>query len=521
MEPIVRLRGVSKSYKRYKHPAHRLHEILSGESRSESFTALQPIDLDIMAGETVAIVGRNGSGKSTLLKLIAGVLTPTTGTVAVTGRISTLLELGSGFNPEFTGRENVYFNGSLAGLSRAAVTALFDDILDFSEIGDFIDRPVRTYSSGMFVRLAFAVAVHLDPQIMLIDEALAVGDVFFQQKCFERLRAMRDRGVTIIFVSHDSTSVQRLCNRAVLLEHGAVRLEGDPRQVISVYQADVLRESEAHVPVDLDVPVEELTVRSAQAAAAISADGDLESWGVELLDEDRLPLNTALSGQRIIVRAFAKFSRPFSDPHLGFRLRDRFGVIIYETNTLCQNVSIGETASGETVEGEFTFEALLAPGDYTITLGVADGAMDQRFRHILVFDPSAARLTVLRDPTRGIWNGVIDLRPGTERTAPIRHPVVIALSFTGAPQRLTAGARIAPHRYGGELRRFSPVRCGRASGAPGVPVGWERRRARALSVLAHVRDRRRAFVPRRGRRSGRAGAAHAHAGDRARGLALA
>lgn len=235
-EIAISLKHVSKVYKRYARPVDRLKEILlPGKSRADEFWALRDINLEIPKAQTVGIVGRNGSGKSTLLQIIAGTLTPTTGEVHVNGRVSALLELGSGFNPEFTGRQNVFFNGRLLGLNQGEIEEKFDEIAGFADIGDFIDQPVKTYSSGMFVRLAFAVAVNVDPEILIVDEALAVGDIVFQHRCMRRMRNLMDSGVTTLFVSHDSGAIKTLCNSAVMINQGKVYASGLPNEVIIKY----------------------------------------------------------------------------------------------------------------------------------------------------------------------------------------------------------------------------------------------------------------------------------------------
>ena len=227
-ELAISLRGVSKCFKRYDRPVDRLKELLiPGKSRAQEFWALRDIDLDVPKGQTLGIVGRNGSGKSTLLQIIAGTLTPTTGTVQVNGRVSALLELGSGFNPEFTGRQNVFFNGQLLGLTKGEVEERFDDIAAFADIGDFIDQPVKTYSSGMFVRLAFAVAINVSPDILIVDEALAVGDGIFVHRCMARIYKLQDEGGSIIFVSHDTGSVTRLCSEAVWIKNGRIQCKSN------------------------------------------------------------------------------------------------------------------------------------------------------------------------------------------------------------------------------------------------------------------------------------------------------
>ncbi|WP_455921255.1 ABC transporter ATP-binding protein [Pseudomonas putida] len=237
-ESAIKVEGLSKCFHIYDKPRDRLLQML-GRGRKQyfrEFWALRDVSLDIKTGETVGIVGRNGSGKSTLLQIICGTLTPTDGHVQTTGRIAALLELGSGFNPEFTGRENVYMNAAVLGLSRAEIDARFADIESFAEIGDFIDQPVKSYSSGMMVRLAFSVAINADPQILIVDEALSVGDELFQRKCFARIEAIKASGATILFVSHSGSTIIELCDRAILLDGGEKLLEDTPKSVIGKYQ---------------------------------------------------------------------------------------------------------------------------------------------------------------------------------------------------------------------------------------------------------------------------------------------
>jgi len=236
-EIAISLKKISKCFQRYARPADRLKELLfPGKSLAQKFWALRDLDLEVPKGQTLGIVGRNGSGKSTLLQIIAATLTPTTGAVEVQGRISALLELGSGFNPEFTGRQNVFFNGQLLGLSRRDIEDKFDDIAAFADIGDFLEQPVKTYSSGMFVRLAFAVATSAEPDILIVDEALSVGDEAFQRKCFARIQDIRDREGTILFVSHAAATIVELCDRAILLDGGEILLHHTPKYVVSKYQ---------------------------------------------------------------------------------------------------------------------------------------------------------------------------------------------------------------------------------------------------------------------------------------------
>lgn len=440
----IALRGVSKVYKRYAKPSDRLFEYITERPRGEQIVALEPLDVTVGRGETLGIIGRNGSGKSTLLQIIAGVLTPTTGTVERYGRISALLELGAGFNPEFTGRENVFFSAAIAGLSRDEISDRYDAIAAFADIGDFIERPVRTYSSGMFVRLAFAVAVHLLPDVFIIDEALAVGDVFFQQKCFERLRVLRESGTTILFVSHDSGAIHRLCDRAILLERGRLILEGTPRQVIDRYEARVISEtmpvrrdaeessaetpsfdaSTAPVDASLAMEIAESSHPITGVDVAALRNDDLVRWTVHLTDSAGTPVATRMSGEELVVNTELHFLRPFDDPHVGFKVRDRMGVVMYETNTYCMRRHIGPVAANERIDVDFRFRIDLVPGDYTITLGIANrGFGEALFEEGLVYAHDVAAISVSRDRGDVIWAGLFNLHPEvaierTESSAP-------------------------------------------------------------------------------------------------------
>ena len=235
---VIQVKDLTKMYKLYDKPSDRLKEAL-GLTRKKLYKehyALHDVNFDIYEGECVGIIGTNGSGKSTILKIITGVLTPTSGEVKVDGRISALLELGAGFNMEYSGLENVYLNGTMIGFSKEEIDARLDDILEFADIGDFIHQPVKTYSSGMFVRLAFAVAINIDPEILVVDEALSVGDVFFQAKCYHKFEEFKKQGKTILFVSHDLSSVSKYCDRVVLLNKGVKLDEGSPKQMVDLYK---------------------------------------------------------------------------------------------------------------------------------------------------------------------------------------------------------------------------------------------------------------------------------------------
>ena len=425
-ETSISLRNISKVYKQYSQPVDRLKEILlPRKPRVEEFWALRDINLEIPRGQTVGIIGRNGSGKSTLLQIIAGTLTPTTGQLQVNGRVSALLELGSGFNPEFTGRQNVFFNGRILGLSQEEIESRFDEIAAFADIGDFIDQPVKTYSSGMFVRLAFAVAVNVDPTILIVDEALAVGDIYFQQKCFEKIRELKELGNTLLFVSHDASAIYKLCSRAILLEHGQLTLDSRPRQVLDLYEAKMWQVLDQD-PESLDVNLIYGTDRPTGASDEEDMiDGmpeeveevqlhrsDVTIQSVMLLDVDGQSIETPVIDQLVRLVVQLQFHRDFEDPHVGFKIRDRTGLDLFAINTQGMHQTLGPVVAGEGLDVTFDFCLHLIEGEYTVTLGIANGGYGHGlFRSVLAYLHSVLAFKVLREPDAPVWGGVVNLNP--------------------------------------------------------------------------------------------------------------
>lgn len=366
-EIAISLKNVSKCYRRYKHPVDRLKEILlPGKSRIDEFWSLRGIDLEIPKGQTVGIVGRNGSGKSTLLQIVAGTLTPTTGHVHVNGRISALLELGSGFNPEFTGRQNVFFNGRLLGLSHQEIEAKFDEIAGFADIGDFIDQPVKTYSSGMFVRLAFAVAVNVDPEVLIVDEALAVGDVVFQHRCMRRMRSMMDSGVTTLFVSHDPGAIKTLCNWAVMIHDGEIYTSGLPNAVIIDY-LKLLTQLELGRSQD----PEELLQSSTTVQSTRRGNGKALIEEVKLLDkygEDPGESPIFCFNEEVALVINLKVYEFLQECIVGFYICDKNGNEIIGSNTFEENHKIGNLSPKDEVRIQFKFRLPLRTGSYSLTV---------------------------------------------------------------------------------------------------------------------------------------------------------
>lgn len=390
MTTLLHVEGVSKQYRIYDHPGNRLKESILGGRRKyhREFWALKDVSFEVETGATVGIIGANGSGKSTLLQIITGTLEPTHGSVRHEGRISALLELGSGFNPEFTGIENVFMNATLMGLSRTEAEALLPSIERFAEIGDFIRQPVKTYSSGMFVRLAFSVAISVDPQILIVDEALSVGDAVFQHRCLRRLKEMQERGATILFVSHDAGAVRALCSRAILLNAGRVVADGKPTDVFNRYQKLVMAREEAYehkvgVGAEASVPsvsgdasvLDELGSAPPPSHTYRHGDGSAEVLSVELLDSAGRRIGIVESGEEVSVRVRTLFHLNAEAPVCGILIRNRHGIHAYGTNTEMQHASLNDVARGAIVETTFAFACWLAPDEFSITVAVhsADG----------------------------------------------------------------------------------------------------------------------------------------------------
>ena len=378
----ISLKKVSKCFQRYAHPVDRLKEILlPGKSRISQFWALRDVDLEIKKGQTVGIVGRNGSGKSTLLQIIARTLTPTVGEVVVRGRVSALLELGSGFNPEFTGRQNVFFNARLLGLTQQEIEDKFDAIAAFADIGNFIEQPVKTYSSGMFVRLAFAVAVNVEPEILIVDEALAVGDIVFQHRCMRRMRSMMDSGVTTLFVSHDSGAIKTLCNSAVMIDAGKIYASGTPNNVIIKYMKLVTESELELVTLKENVDNNAVAQNASEQTSAIKLEktrrGNRKALieAVKLFHQsgdeaDESPIFGFNEQVKLVVEV--RVYQQLQGCIIGFFACDKNGNELIGSNTIEENQPIGKLTAGTNLQIEFTFKLPLRPSSYSLTVAGAE-----------------------------------------------------------------------------------------------------------------------------------------------------
>lgn len=420
----IRVSGLSKCYQIYDRPGDRLKQFIYPKLANffgqkvrnyyREFWALRGVSLEIKKGETVGIIGRNGSGKSTLLQMICGTLNPTGGHVEINGRVAALLELGSGFNPEFTGRENIYMNAAVLGLKLEEINNKYEDIVSFADIGDFIEQPVKTYSSGMIVRLAFAVIAHVDADILVVDEALAVGDVFFAQKCMRFLREFM-KTKSVIFVSHDTSAIANLCTRAALISEGELRLLGNPKRVIDQYMISLyesIQDINGGAKYEVGF-VEEVTQKSTVEARDFREDiinqshlrNDIEVFSFDLsqagfgaggaqikstklYSEDGAEISWVLGGTAVVLQITCLAHTDIDSAIIGFQLQDRLGQVIFCDNTYLSNqMNPIFVKAGSTVEVKFSFKFPILPaGDYTISPAIAQGTQENHVQHHWIHD---------------------------------------------------------------------------------------------------------------------------------------
>lgn len=441
-EYAIQVEDVSKIYKLYEKPIDRLKESLSLTHRNyhRDFFALNDISFRVKKGETVGIIGTNGSGKSTILKIITGVLTPTSGTVRVTGVISALLELGAGFNMDYTGIENVYMNGTMMGFSRKQMDEKLPDILEFADIGDFVYQPVKTYSSGMFVRLAFALAINVDPEILIVDEALSVGDVFFQSKCYRRMEEIRRNGTTILMVTHDMGSVIKYCDRVILLNKGNFVTEGAPGKMVDLYKKILANQLDA-----LEEELEEMNDFSGgmleAGGAAEGADraeksgagkgtasagkrshsglmrdhitinpsrteygnGKAEIYDLGLFDERGNLTNLLLKGEYFEIREKIRFFEPIEAPIFTYTIKDKKGTDLSGTNTMFEGVDIRPVKNGDEYEVTFRQKMTLQGGEYLLSMSCTGFEQGEHTVYHRLYD--VANITVISNKnTVGVYD---------------------------------------------------------------------------------------------------------------------
>jgi teichoic acid transport system ATP-binding protein len=369
---VIQVSQLSKMYKLYDRPFDRLKEGL-GLSRKKLYKehyALRDINFDVREGECVGIIGTNGSGKSTILKIITGVLTPTEGTVTVDGRISALLELGAGFNMEYSGLENVYLNGTMIGFTKEEIDERLEDILNFADIGEYIHQPVKTYSSGMFVRLAFAVAINIDPEILIVDEALSVGDVFFQSKCYHKFEEFKSQGKTILFVSHDLSSISKYCDRVILLNKGVKMDEGTPKAMVDMYKQLLVRQD----PVKQK---EREAVQTQNWREGFQVNPDKLEYGEKqaeivdfvVLDEKGVQSNNIEKGSTFQIKMRVRFHEDIQEPIMAYTFKNIQGTEITGTNTMYEEIHVKNPKAGRECVVTFKQEMNLQGGEYLLSFG--------------------------------------------------------------------------------------------------------------------------------------------------------
>ena len=394
----IEVKDVTKVYRLYEKPIDRLKESLHPKHKSyhKDFYALNGLSFHVEKGQTVGIIGTNGSGKSTILKIITGVLTPTTGEVNVDGKISALLELGAGFNMDYTGIENIYMNGTMMGFTKKEMDEKLQDILDFADIGDFVYQPVKTYSSGMFVRLAFALAINVEPEILIVDEALSVGDVFFQAKCYRRMEEIRQNGTTILMVTHDMGSIIKYCDKVVLLNKGEFIAEGEPGRMVDLYkkilanQMDSLREelendfsggmeiegsekkvlssresAAAHTGADAGLMKEKITINTDRTEYG---DGRAEIFDLGLFDARGNLTNLLIKGETFTIKERIRFNAPLQNPIFTYTIRDKKGTDLSGTNTMYEGADVKPVGPGDVYDVSFTQKMTLQGGEYLLSM---------------------------------------------------------------------------------------------------------------------------------------------------------
>ena len=384
---VIKVQHLSKKYRIYDRPWDKLRELAGfGAARlHREFWALEDISFELDAGQTLGIIGQNGSGKSTLLQILAGIMSQTFGDCLVSGKVSALLELGSGFNPEFTGRENVFMNGAILGMDTREMERRFDQVAAFAEIGDFMDQPVKTYSSGMFMRLAFAVAVNVDPDILLVDEALAVGDLIFQHRCMHRMNHLRDSGKTTVFVTHDLEAITKFCDRAILLDSGRLLEDGKPDIVVQKYRALMFERERKYGGFDGKGITGAAELRSGKEMPVARTipnidhrfgNGEAVVLGIDLLDNAGKQVSQIIGGQTAVIRISVQFEQDIDQPIIGYTLRDRMGIEMAGCNTSYAGHPLPAGRRGQIITSDFsvTFPRL-APGSYSISPAVAKGSV--------------------------------------------------------------------------------------------------------------------------------------------------
>lgn len=436
---MIQLEHISKQFRLYRHPVDRLKEIVFRRQYHTVHQALNNISFTVPDGKTLGIIGQNGAGKSTLLKILTGILLPDDGSVTLSGRVTGLLELGTGFNLEASGLDNIRNNATLLGMLPAEIQAKRERIIAFAELGAFIHEPMHTYSSGMVMRLGFAIAIHADPACFIVDEALSVGDAYFQQKCMRAIQTFREQGGSVILVSHDLNAVRVLCDQAILLDAGNIIEQGTPKAVVDYYHGLMLSKShQGDTPVAIRRPMNEPNTRSAElgdesvqppavALPPLAGTGEIEVLELIVRNAHGQMVSYVTSEEIMTIIAVFRSQRDLDSPHFGIGLRNRLGQTIFETNSSCVGMSPPPLAAGECVHVEWTFVANLKAGHYAITLGVANRAHSLGdFDETLFFAHDLLMIEVGINPDAIRYDGYFNM-----------HPQFTLKSYPGSSHRTT------------------------------------------------------------------------------------
>lgn len=404
---MIKVEGILKQFKLYRSPADRLREILFRKQYHKDFIALENISFEVGSGEILGIIGQNGAGKSTLLKILSGIVIPDKGTIEVDGKVTGLLELGTGFNYEMTGIENIYMNGTLIGMSKDEIRRKKQAIIDFSELGDFINEPIKTYSSGMTMRLAFSIAIHADPTCFLVDEALSVGDAYFQQKCTRKIQEFRQSGGSIVFVSHDMNAVVTLCDYAILLDHGKMISLGIPRSIVDLYISRICIQSHTG-----EKPVTLVDTKESIDNHVNISTREIEFDSIRILDSSKKVITHAHSDDEIIISFSFRSLRHIEDPTFGILIRNRYGMSIFGTNTHLLHQKNNPLLPGEMYQVSYRLKVPLQPDDYLITVAIDNkGKATNSFDEYLLRLNDIATLKVVRNEKQPLYEGVTNLNP--------------------------------------------------------------------------------------------------------------
>jgi ABC-type polysaccharide/polyol phosphate transport system, ATPase component len=405
---MIKIEGISKKFKLYHSPADRLKEIFFRRRYHKDFVALDNISFEIGAGKILGIIGQNGAGKSTLLKILSGIVIPDSGIIQVDGKVTGLLELGTGFNAEMTGIENISMNGTLIGMTQDQIDRKKGAIIDFSELGEFINEPIKTYSSGMTMRLAFSIAIHADPTCFLVDEALSVGDAYFQQKCMRKIQEFRASGGSIIFVSHDTNAVKTLCDTVILLDNGRILDYGEPKKVVDFYQNLMLKKMHQG---DIPVQVNKIEKEKNVSNSSIST-GEVELVSFKIFDEKGEEISYIESEKDIKVVYEIKALKDLLEPHYGLMIRNNLGLSVFETNTYCMKIKTEKLSKGQIVEIQWEMNFPLFPGTYSFSVGVANRGFNiGSFEEYLLLIHEIDLIKVLTNRESIIYSGFFNINP--------------------------------------------------------------------------------------------------------------